>query len=124
MCAAQSLGGVPVPVYQDSVTDELAYVVEHAGARFAMAENQEQVDKLLEIQKTVPSLATLIYDDPRGLRHYDGPAVLRRGAGAGASGWPAAPDLVSRPRSPRGAAATTPSCSTPRARPAGPRARC
>ena len=51
MCAAQSLGGVPVPVYQDSVTDELAYVVEHAGARFALAENQEQVDKLLEIQK-------------------------------------------------------------------------
>ena len=58
MCAAQSLGGVPVPVYQDSVTEELAYVVEHAGARFAIAENQEQVDKLLEIQKTVPSLAT------------------------------------------------------------------
>ena len=56
MCAAQSLGGVPVPVYQDSVADELAYVVEHAGARFALAENQEQVDKLLEIQKKVPSL--------------------------------------------------------------------
>ena len=50
--AAQSLGGVPVPVYQDSVTEELAYVVEHAGARFALAENQEQIDKLLEIQKS------------------------------------------------------------------------
>jgi long-chain acyl-CoA synthetase len=72
MCAVQSLGGVPVPVYQDSVTEELAYVVEHAGARFAIAENQEQIDKLLEIQKAVPSLKTLIYDDPRGLRHYDG----------------------------------------------------
>src|SRR6195256_6617183 len=72
MCAAQSLGGVPVPVYQDSVAEELAYVVEHAGARFALAENQEQIDKLLEIQKAVPSLKTLIYDDPRGLRHYDG----------------------------------------------------
>src|SRR5215472_14776943 len=70
MCAAQSLGGVPVPVYQDSVAEELAYVVEHAGARFAIAENQEQIDKLLEIQKTVPALQTLIYDDPRGLRHY------------------------------------------------------
>ena len=43
MCAGQSLGGVPVPVYQDSVTEELAYVVGHAGARFAIAENQEQV---------------------------------------------------------------------------------
>jgi long-chain acyl-CoA synthetase len=72
MAAAQSLGGVPVPVYQDSVTEELAYVVEHAGARYAIAENQEQIDKLKEIQKSAPSLKTLIYDDPRGLRHYDG----------------------------------------------------
>src|SRR5262249_17844635 len=54
MCAAQCLGAVPVPVYQDAVTEELAYVVEHAGARFAIAENQEQVDKLLEIQRAVP----------------------------------------------------------------------
>jgi long-chain acyl-CoA synthetase len=84
MAAVQSLGGVPVPVYQDSVTEELAYVVEHAGARFAIAENQEQIDKLLEIQKAVPSLATLIYDDPRGLRYYQGilsyDEVLDRGA--------------------------------------------
>jgi long-chain acyl-CoA synthetase len=72
MCAAQSLGGIPVPVYQDSVVVELAYVVEHAGARFGLAENQEQLDKLLEIQKSVPSLETLIYDEPRGLRHYTG----------------------------------------------------
>jgi long-chain acyl-CoA synthetase len=75
---------VPVPVYQDSVTEELAYVVDHAGARYAVAENQEQIDKLLEIQKSVPSLATLIYDDPRGLRHYQGllsyDEVLERGA--------------------------------------------
>lgn len=84
MCAAQSLGGIPVPVYQDSVAAELAYVVEHAGARFALAENQEQVDKLLEIQKSVPSLETLIYDEPRGLRHYIGlvsyTEVQQRGA--------------------------------------------
>jgi long-chain acyl-CoA synthetase len=71
MCAAQSLGGVPVPVYQDSVAEELAYVVEHAGASFAIAENQEQIDKLLEIQKSAPTLSVLIYDDPRGLRHYE-----------------------------------------------------
>jgi long-subunit acyl-CoA synthetase (AMP-forming) len=66
------VGGVPVPVYQDSVTEELAYVVEHAGARYAVAENQEQIDKLVEIQKRVPTLKTLIYDDVRGLRHYEG----------------------------------------------------
>ncbi|MGZ3338526.1 MAG: AMP-dependent synthetase/ligase [Reyranella sp.] len=95
MCAAQSLGGVPVPVYQDSVTDELAYVVEHAGARFALAENQEQVDKLLEIRKKVPSLGVVIYDDPRGLKYYESllsyDAVLERGAQLLA----ATPDLVS-----------------------------
>src|SRR5260370_9646683 len=84
MCAAQSLGGVPVPVYQDSVADDLAYVVEHAGARFALAEDQEQVDKLLEIRKKVPSVGIVIYDDPRGLRYYESllsyDAVLERGA--------------------------------------------
>jgi long-chain acyl-CoA synthetase len=84
MCAAQSLGGVPVPVYQDSVADELAYVVEHAGARFAIAENQEQVDKLQEIQRRVPGLEVVIYVDPRGLRHYRDvlsyEAVQQRGA--------------------------------------------
>src|SRR4029079_4570060 len=72
VAATQALGGVPVPVYQDSVTEELAYVVDHAGARYAVAENQEQIDKLLEIQKSVPSLGVLIYEDPRGLRHYEG----------------------------------------------------
>jgi long-chain acyl-CoA synthetase len=72
MCAAQSLGGVPVPVYQDSVAEELAWVVEHAGARFALGENQEQIDKLLEIKKKVPALEVVIYEDPRGLRHYEG----------------------------------------------------
>ncbi|TMJ25373.1 MAG: long-chain fatty acid--CoA ligase [Alphaproteobacteria bacterium] len=84
MAAVQLLGGVPVPVYQDSVTEELAYVVDHAGARYAIAENQEQIDKLLEIQKSVPSLATLIYADARGLRYYQSllsyDEVLERGA--------------------------------------------
>ena len=70
MTAAQVLGGVPVPVYQDSVAAEMAYVVDHAGARFAVAEDQEQVDKLIEIKAQVPALQTIVYDDPRGLRDY------------------------------------------------------
>ena len=45
--AAQSLGAVPVPIYQDSVAEEMAYVMGHAGIRFAMVEDQEQVDKIL-----------------------------------------------------------------------------
>ncbi|QQS14633.1 MAG: AMP-binding protein [Rhodospirillales bacterium] len=72
MDAAQMLGGIPVPVYQDAVATEMAYVVENADARFALAENQEQIDKLLEIRDSVPALATLIYEDPRGLRDYEG----------------------------------------------------
>jgi long-chain acyl-CoA synthetase len=95
MCAAQSLGGVPVPVYQDSVADELAYVVEHGGARFALAENQEQVDKLLAIQKKVPSLDTIIYDDPRGMRHYDQLQSYAEVQERGARLLAAAPDTVS-----------------------------
>jgi long-chain acyl-CoA synthetase len=95
MCAAQSLGGVPVPVYQDAVAEELAYVVDHGGARFALAENQEQVDKLLEIQKTVPSLGIIIYDDPRGMRHYDQLQSYAEIQERGARLLAAAPDTVS-----------------------------
>lgn len=95
MCAAQSLGGVPVPVYQDSVADELAYVVEHAGARFALAEDQEQVDKLLEIQKKVPALEVVMYQDPRGLRHYQGLLSAEALQARGAKRLQAEPDLVS-----------------------------
>ena len=73
MCAAQALGGVPVPMYQDSVAKELQFVVDHAEARFAIAEDQEQVDKLLEIKDQCPSLEVIVYDDPRGMRHYDQP---------------------------------------------------
>ena len=73
MCAAQALGGIPVPMYQDSVAKELQFVVNHAGARFAIAEDQEQVDKLLDIREQCPSLEVILYDDPRGMRHYDQP---------------------------------------------------
>ncbi|NQU61328.1 MAG: AMP-binding protein [Rhodospirillales bacterium] len=70
MVAAQSLGGIPVPVYQDSVADEMQFVLEHAEVRFAVVENQEQVDKLMEIMDRTPSLETIIYNNPRGLRNY------------------------------------------------------
>ena len=76
MSATQCLGAIPVPTYQDSVAKEMAYVVEHSDATFAVAENQEQVDKLLEIQETCPALQYIIYDDPRGLGDYDLPHVL------------------------------------------------
>jgi len=77
MVAAQSVGAVPVPVYQDSVADEMLYIFEHVEARFAVVENQEQVDKLLEIKDRAPHLETIIYEEPRGLQHYDQPFLHR-----------------------------------------------
>ncbi len=71
MTAAQVLGAVPVPLYQDAVIDEMVYVVDHAEVRFAMAEDQEQVDKMLEIGRRGSQLEQIVYDDVRGLRHYD-----------------------------------------------------
>ena len=71
MVAAQMVGAVPVPVYQDSVAEELAYVLDHCGARFAVVEDQEQVDKTIEIKDRLTNLAEIIYVDKRGLRKYD-----------------------------------------------------
>ena len=74
MLAADALGGVPVPMYQDAPSAEFAYVLNDAEIVYAIAEDQEQVDKLLEAKPQVPTLAHIYYDDPRGLRNYDGVA--------------------------------------------------
>ncbi len=71
MCAAQCLGGIPVPLYKDMVADELQYVLAHAGVQMVLAEDQEQVDKVMEVQSSCPELQQLIYDDSRGMRDYD-----------------------------------------------------
>jgi long-chain acyl-CoA synthetase len=76
MLAAQALGGVPVPLYQDSIEKEMQYIVDHAEARFAVVEDQEQVDKLLRVKEQCPRLEYVIYEDPRGLRHYSDPGLL------------------------------------------------
>src|ERR1700736_1141421 len=70
IAATQALGGVPVPIYQDSIADEMAFVLDHAEVRFAVAEDQEQVDKLAEIKERCPLLEKVIFSDPRGMRHY------------------------------------------------------
>ena len=75
MAAAQSLGGVAVPLYQDAPAADMAYVLENAEIDFAIVEDQEQVDKLLEIRSSVPGLSHIIYDDGRGLRNYTQPGV-------------------------------------------------
>ncbi|QBE63683.1 AMP-binding protein [Pseudoduganella lutea] len=70
MLAAQCLGGVPVPLYQDAPAADMAYVLENAEIRYAIVEDQEQVDKLLELQADYPGIEHIVYDDERGMRHY------------------------------------------------------
>src|SRR5213594_3806165 len=68
--AALCLGGVPVPVYQDSIARELAYVWNHAEVSVIVAEDQEQVDKVLALRAELPALRLVVYDDPRGMLTY------------------------------------------------------
>ena len=74
--AAQALGGISVPVYQDSIASELVYVLNHAETSVIVAEDQEQVDKALSLKDKLPQLRWIIYDDPRGLSFYEDP-ILR-----------------------------------------------
>jgi long-chain acyl-CoA synthetase len=71
MIAAQWIGAIPVPVYADSVAEEMAYVLAHAEVTHAAVQDQEQVDKLLSVSEQVPGLGHILYDEDRGLRDYD-----------------------------------------------------
>jgi long-chain acyl-CoA synthetase len=70
MVAVQALGGIPVPLYQDSVAEEMVYVLENADVKYAIVQNQEQTDKLLEIKDRLPLLEQICYEEPRGMRDY------------------------------------------------------
>ncbi len=71
MVAAQKAGCVPVPLYADAAAEEIAYALEHCGARFVVAGDQEQVDKIADIRDQLHELDHVIYLDGRGLRKYD-----------------------------------------------------
>ncbi|WP_294764989.1 AMP-binding protein [uncultured Rhodoferax sp.] len=75
MLAVQSLGAIPIPLYQDAAAPECVYPLNNAEVRFAFAEDQEQVDKLLEARAQCPQLAHIYFDDPRGLRNYSEPGL-------------------------------------------------
>jgi len=75
MLAAQALGAVPIPLYQDAVAAEFTFPINNAEVAFAVVEDQEQVDKMLELREECPQLAAIWYDDPRGLRNYDEPGL-------------------------------------------------
>ncbi|WP_353153367.1 AMP-binding protein [Pollutimonas bauzanensis] len=70
MMAAQAIGAIPVPLYQDAIAAEMLYVFQDADIRVAIVEDQEQVDKMLEVAEQCPALRHIVYDDPRGLRNY------------------------------------------------------
>ncbi|MBW1789350.1 MAG: AMP-binding protein, partial [Deltaproteobacteria bacterium] len=73
MIATQCLGGVPVPLFQDAIEDEMHYVLNHSETKFAVAEDQEQTDKLLGLRDRCPHLEIIIYEDPRGMGDYKQP---------------------------------------------------
>jgi long-chain acyl-CoA synthetase len=75
MVAAQKCGAIPVPLYQDAAAEEMAYVLDHCGARFVICGDQEQVDKVLEVQETVKGIDQILYLDKRGMRKYDHTAM-------------------------------------------------
>lgn len=75
MLAAQSLGAIPVPLYQDAVAAECIFPLNNAEVRFCLVEDQEQVDKLLEIREQCPQISNIYFDDPRGLRNYSEPGL-------------------------------------------------
>ncbi|UCE52170.1 MAG: AMP-binding protein [Desulfobacterales bacterium] len=76
LAAAQCLGGVPVPLYQDAIEKELHYILDHSEAKFALAEDQEQSDKLLTLKKEIPRLEYIFYEDPKGMRNYTEPFLM------------------------------------------------
>ena len=74
--AAQAAGGASVGIYQDSNLTEVAYVIDHCDAKFVVAEDQEQVDKILDMIDKLPKLKNVIYSEPRGMRKYDHPSLI------------------------------------------------
>ncbi len=71
MVAVEMAGGIPVPLYQDAVSEEMTYVLDHCGARFVIGGDQEQIDKVIEAQETLSGIDQIIYVEARGMRKYD-----------------------------------------------------
>ncbi|MDI6763257.1 MAG: AMP-binding protein [Thermodesulfobacteriota bacterium] len=74
--AVQCAGGIPLGIYQDSILTEVAYVINHSDAKFVVAEDQEQTDKILHMKDQLPNLRKIIYTDPKGMRSYDDPLLI------------------------------------------------
>jgi long-chain acyl-CoA synthetase len=117
MLGAAALRGLPAPVYPDVPPDDLEFYASNGRARFALAEDQEQVDKLLELRARTGLPEVIVYDDPRGMLHYKQPGV---GEPTDSRSSRTSAPILSRAPSHR----TPPCCCTPPAPPANPRASC
>ncbi len=73
---AHTLGGYSIGIYQDSLHEEVAYLLNRSGAKVVIAEDEEQCDKLLELEGQIPGVRHIVYCDPRGMRKYDDPRLL------------------------------------------------
>lgn len=98
MMATQTLGAVPIALYQDAVAQEMVYVLQDASVAVVVVEDQEQVDKMLEVRDQCPAMQKIVYDDPRGLRHYTDEALMscEQLAELGAQHQRVDPDLIGR----------------------------
>jgi long-chain acyl-CoA synthetase len=76
LAACQCLGGVPVPLYQDAIEKELEFILDHSESKFALAEDQEQSDKMLALKERCPNLKYIFYEDPKGMRNYSQPFLM------------------------------------------------
>ena len=76
MLAAGALSGYAMPAFADATLDEIRHFVHEAGARFMLAEDQEQVDKILDLRDQGATIEHIIYDDPRGLNAYPNPGLI------------------------------------------------
>jgi long-chain acyl-CoA synthetase len=74
--SAQSIGAVPVGIYQDSILKEVSYIINLSRSKIVVAEDQEQCDKILDMLEELPSVEYIIYHDPKGMRTYDEPKLL------------------------------------------------
>ena len=124
MMAAQSLGAIPVPLYQDAVAQEMVYVLQDAEVSVAVVEDQEQVDKMLEVREQCPALQRVVYDDPRGLRHYADPMLMSYEQLEALGQEYAAQHPTSSPAPSPSSRMIRRPCSTRPAPPASPRAWC
>ncbi len=69
--AAQAARGISFGIFQDSILTEVAYIIDHSEASMIVAEDQEQVDKILDLKDQLPRLRKIIYTDPKGLWDYE-----------------------------------------------------